>query len=317
MSGNWSDPEIAAVLTAYRMRPPTRDEILGFRSFLLEEAKPLHLQAASTAIDLCGTGGDGKNTINISTLTAFVVAALGVPVIKHGNYSASSRCGSSNVLEALHVKLSADEDFLTKSLEECSIAFLHAPLFHPAMKAVAPVRKALGFRTFFNLLGPVVNPAKPGAQLLGVCQPELLRLYQGIFQRTGQKYAVVYSSDGYDEISLTSSFRFQSQHGDFEFTPEDLGFPRVKAEEIAGGADLNSSAKLFLRVLQGKGSDAQNAVVAANASVALLIYEEKVEDVLTCLQQNFKKALEVLSGGLALEVYEKTLALDGRKGVMK
>lgn len=266
--GNVNPAQMAAFLTAYRMRPVTVAELRGFRQALLELCLAVDLEGRET-IDLCGTGGDGKDTFNISTLTSFVVAGAGYPVTKHGNYGVSSACGSSNVMEHLGYRFTNDAETLLRQLDRAGICFLHAPLFHPAMKAVAPVRRQLGIKTFFNMLGPLVNPARPKAQLTGVFNLELARLYKYILQQEGLSYAIVHSLDGYDEISLTGPYRCITPTRDEVVAPEERGFSRLDPISLHGGTTVPEAAAIFMEVLNGKGSPAQESAVLANAGLAI------------------------------------------------
>ncbi|HET8753943.1 MAG TPA: anthranilate phosphoribosyltransferase [Salinimicrobium sp.] len=266
--GAYHETQIAAFLTVYMMRSITIEELEGFREALQELCLSVDLEQYDP-IDLCGTGGDGKDTFNISTLASFVTAGAGVNVAKHGNYGVSSGCGSSNVMEFLGIKFSSDKDFLEKSMEKAGICFLHAALFHPAMKKVAPVRKSLGVKTFFNIIGPMVNPSFPKNQVVGVFSLELARIYAYLYQKTDINYTILHALDGYDEISLTGDTRFISNNSEGILKPEDLGLKTIKAEEISGGNTVESAAKVFMNVLNGKGSEAQNNVVCANAGIAI------------------------------------------------
>ncbi len=266
--GDYNQSQIAAFLTVYMMRSITLEELQGFRDALLELCIPIDLKDFN-AIDLCGTGGDGKDTFNISTLASFVTAGAGVNVAKHGNYGVSSACGSSNVMEYLGIKFSNDEDFLKRSIDKAGICVLHAPLFHPAMKNVAPIRRELGVKTFFNMLGPMVNPSFPKNQMVGVFNLELLRLYGYLYQNTNANYSIVHALDGYDEISLTGKAKVISNHAETMFSPEDLGISKISQESIFGGSTVEASAKIFMDVIQGKGTEQQNNVVCANAGLAI------------------------------------------------
>jgi len=266
--GEYNQSQIAAFLTVYMMRSITLDELRGFRDALLELCIPIDLKEFN-AVDLCGTGGDGKDTFNISTLASFVTAGAGVNVAKHGNYGVSSICGSSNVMEYLGIKFSSDEDFLKRSIDKAGICVLHAPLFHPAMKNVAPIRRELGVKTFFNMLGPMVNPSFPKNQMVGVFNLELLRLYGYLYQNTDKNYSIVHALDGYDEISLTGPTKVISNHAETMFSPEDLGLYEITQKSIFGGSTVESSAKIFMNVIQGKGTEQQNNVVCANAGLAI------------------------------------------------
>ena len=266
--GAYNQSQIAAFLTVYMMRSITLEELRGFRDALLELCIPVDLEEFNP-IDLCGTGGDGKDTFNISTLSSFVTAGAGVFVAKHGNYGVSSSCGSSNVMEFLGIKFSNNIDFLKKSIDKTGICVLHAPLFHPAMKNVAPIRKELGVKTFFNMLGPMVNPAFPKNQMVGVFNLELQRLYGYLYQQTDKNYSIVHSLDGYDEISLTGQTKIISNTTETIFDPEDIGLKKIKQHAIFGGNTIKNAAKIFMKVINGKGTSAQNNVVCANAGLAI------------------------------------------------
>ena len=296
--GKYNPVQIASFLTVYMMRSISLEELEGFREALLELCIAIDLSEFNT-IDLCGTGGDGKDTFNISTLSSFVTAGAGVKVSKHGNYGVSSGCGSSNVLEALGIKFSNDSDFLKRCVDQAGICILHAPLFHPAMKNVAPVRRDLGVKTFFNMLGPLVNPAFPKNQLTGVFNLELARLYHYLFQKTDINFTVLYALDGYDEISLTGATKAFSQNSERVLNPQDFGVLPLQAAEIAGGDSVDSSAKIFMNVIQNQGTQAQEQVVCANAGMAIA----------TALQlspiEGFEKAKESLASGKALEALKQ------------
>lgn len=267
-NGVYNPSQISAFLTVYMMRSITIEELEGFRDALLELCLAVDL-AEFDPVDLCGTGGDGKDTFNISTLASFITAGAGIPVTKHGNYGVSSKCGSSNVMEFLGIKFSSDPDFLRRSIDKAGICVLHAPLFHPAMKNVAPIRRELGVKTFFNMLGPMVNPAFPRNQMVGVFSLELARMYGYLYQNTDKNFTILHALDGYDEISLTGNTKTISNKREAMLTPEDFGVDIVLASEIAGGEDIAASARIFMDILQGKGSQAQNDVVCANAAVAI------------------------------------------------
>ena len=266
--GDYNQSQIAAFLTVYMMRSITLEELKGFRDALLDLCIAIDLSDYNT-IDLCGTGGDGKDTFNISTLASFVTAGAGVKVTKHGNYGVSSACGSSNVMEHLGIKFSNDKVFLNRSIDKAGICVLHAPLFHPAMKNVAPIRRELGVKTFFNMLGPMVNPAFPKNQMVGVFNLELQRLYGYLYQETDKNYSIVHALDGYDEISLTGDTKIISNATETMISPKDLGLNKINQSDIFGGDTVNSSAKIFLNVINGKGTEAQNNVVCANAGLAI------------------------------------------------
>ncbi|MBT8272675.1 MAG: anthranilate phosphoribosyltransferase [Bacteroidia bacterium] len=264
----YNQSQIASFLTVFMMRSITLEELKGFRDALLELCIPIDLNAFN-AIDLCGTGGDGKDTFNISTLSSFVTAGAEVKVAKHGNYGVSSACGSSNVMEHLGIKFSNDEDHLKRCIDTAGICVLHAPLFHPAMKNVAPIRRELGVKTFFNMLGPMVNPSFPKNQMVGVFNLELLRLYGYLYQGTDKNYSIVHALDGYDEISLTGKTKVISNSSEILFRPEDLGVPQIDQNEIFGGSSVKEAAQIFMNVISGRGTEAQNNVVCANAGLAI------------------------------------------------
>lgn len=296
--GQYNPVQIASFLTVYMMRSINLEELEGFRKALLELCIAIDLSDFDT-IDLCGTGGDGKDTFNISTLSSFVTAGAGIKVTKHGNYGVSSGCGSSNVLEALGIKFSNEQDFLKRCVDQAGICILHAPLFHPAMKNVAPVRRDLGVKTFFNMLGPLVNPAFPKNQLTGVFNLELARLYHYLFQKTETNFTVLYALDGYDEISLTGATKAFSQNSERVLTPQDFGVLPLAANEIAGGDSVESSAAIFMNVIQNKGTQAQAQVVCANAGMAIATALNLTP------MEGFEKAKESLESGNALSALQK------------
>ncbi len=301
--GDYNRSQIAAFLTVYMMRSVSIEELEGFRDALLELCLAVDLSAYNP-IDLCGTGGDGKDTFNISTLASFVTAGAGIKVTKHGNYGVSSTCGSSNVMEFLGIKFSSDANFLEKSIEEAGICVLHAPLFHPAMKNVAPIRKELGVKTFFNMLGPMVNPAFPKNQIVGVFNLELARMYGYLYQNTDKNFTVLHALDGYDEISLTGNTKTISNNSEGMLKPSDFGVKAVTTKDIVGGESINESAQIFLNILQGKGTEAQNNVVCANAGIAIATVEN-----LSPIA-GFEKAKESLLSGKALASLKKLQALS-------
>lgn len=301
--GDYNTSQIAAFLTVYMMRSITIEELEGFRDALLELCLAVDLSDYDP-IDLCGTGGDGKDTFNISTLASFVTAGAGVKVTKHGNYGVSSKCGSSNVMEFLGIKFSNEADFLKKSIEEAGICVLHAPLFHPAMKNVAPIRRELAVKTFFNMLGPMVNPAFPKNQMVGVFNLELARMYGYLYQNTDKKFTVLHALDGYDEISLTGDTKTISNNTEAMLSPNDFGVQKISQSEITGGEDIAASAQIFLNVLNGKGTEAQNNVVCANAGVAIATVESITP------KAGFEKAKEALLSGKGLEALKKLQELS-------
>ena len=269
----YNDAHLASFMTVFMMRPITVDELSGFRNALKELSIKVDLSDYNT-IDIVGTGGDGKDTFNISTLTSFIVAGTGQKVAKHGNYSVSSQSGSSDMLESFGYNFTNDERVLREHLEKANICFLHAPKFHPAMKAVGPTRKALALKTFFNILGPLVNPSSPKNNLLGTFNLEIARLYNYILQEEDINYGIVHALDGYDEISLTSGFKFFTKNGEEIINPEDIGQKRIQQSEIFGGNSVADAAKIFKTILEGKGTEAQNNVVLTNAAFALKVVDE-------------------------------------------
>lgn len=266
--GKYNESEMAAFMTVYLMRSITVEELSGFRKVLLDLCRRVDLGGWDT-VDIVGTGGDGKNTFNISTASCFVVAGAGVKVSKHGNYGVSSVSGSSNVMQKLGYQFSNDEGKLKKEIEKAGICFLHAPLFHPALKTVAPIRRQLGVRTFFNVMGPLVNPAFPSSQMIGVYSLEIARAYNYLFQQTDKKFTIVYSLDGYDEISLTADTRIIDNEGERNYTPEEIGKMHIKQEELYGGNTVEKAADLFLKIIKGEGTSAQSGVILANAAFAI------------------------------------------------
>jgi anthranilate phosphoribosyltransferase len=272
-SNKYNEAHLASFMTVFMMRPITVDELSGFRNALIELSIKVDLSAYNT-IDIVGTGGDGKDTFNISTLTSFIVAGTGQKVAKHGNYSVSSQSGSSDMLASFGYDFTNDESVLKQQLETANICFLHAPKFHPAMKAVGPTRKALALKTFFNILGPLVNPSSPQNQLLGTFNLEIARLYHYILQEEEANYGIVHALDGYDEISLTSGFKLFTKKGEQFINPEDLGQKRIEQSTIFGGNSVAEAAKIFKTIIEGKGTEAQNSVVLTNAAFSLKIVDE-------------------------------------------
>ncbi|HAM09667.1 MAG: anthranilate phosphoribosyltransferase [Bacteroidetes bacterium GWE2_41_25] len=301
--GEYNNSQVSSFLTVYMMRMITVHELAGFRDALLDLCLAVDLSEFNT-IDLCGTGGDGKNTFNISTLSSFVVAGAGGKVAKHGNYGVSSSCGSSNVLEYLGYKFTSNRDILRNQLDKANICFLHAPLFHPAMKTVAPIRRELSVKTFFNMLGPMVNPSFPKNQMIGVWNLETARLYNYIYQQTDKNFTILYSLDGYDEISLTSEFKLISNREEELLSPEKIGFPLLLPENLNGGDSVEESVKIFLNIMEGKGTPAQNAVVIANSGIALTKFHQDKS-----LPDCFQIAEESLMSGSALNRLKKLLEL--------
>lgn len=297
--GKYNDSQLAAFMTVFLMRSITTDELTGFRDAILERRLPVDFGNLD-AIDIVGTGGDGKNTFNISTASCFVVAGTGRKVVKHGNYGASSVSGASNVLEHHGVKFTADLDTLSKSLEESGVCYLHAPFFSPALKSVAPVRKSLAVRTFFNMLGPLVNPVMPRHQLLGVYNLKLMRLYNYIAQNEDIACTVVHSLDGYDEISLTSPFKVVGPQGERIYFPEELGWNTAEQKDLWGGETIAEASKIFDNVLEGKATSAQENCVVANSTFALLTLEPKLS-----FEEAKSLAEESIKSGAAKEKFNK------------
>jgi len=302
--GEYNHSQVASFLTVYLMRSITVDELEGFREAMLELCIPVDLSAYDP-IDLCGTGGDGKDTFNISTLSSFLVAAAGQPVAKHGNNSVSSVCGSSNVLSYFGVNYTNDTSQLEKSIESSGICYLHAPLFHPAMKNVAPIRQELGIKTFFNMLGPMVNPAFVKKQLVGVFSLELARLYAYLYQRTDSQFAIIHALDGYDEISLTDGFKMITRNNEYIFYPYDLNLNTIDPKELYGGQNIEDAAKIFLNILEGNGTKAQNEVVVANAGMSLF-----GTGFLPTVEEAIDKAGEALRSGKALQTFKKFVEMN-------
>ena len=301
--GQYNQSQIASFLTVYMMRSITTEELEGFRDALLELCVPIDFSDYNT-IDLCGTGGDGKNTFNISTLASFVTSGAGVSVTKHGNYGVSSVSGSSNVMEYFGIKFSNDRSFLEKCLNEAGICVLHAPLFHPAMKNVAPIRRELGVKTFFNMLGPMVNPVFPKNQLVGVFSLELLRHYAYLYQNTNMNYVIIHALDGYDEVSLTSDTKIFSNKIESILKPQDFNSKEITENEIFGGKSLEDAAIIFSKIISGEGTEAQNNVVCANAGLAIAT----VNDV--SIYEGIELAKESLTSGKAKKSMEKLIELS-------
>lgn len=302
-SGKYNPSQMAAFMTVYMMRSITVDELQGFRDAMLELCVPAKFD--QPVMDVCGTGGDGKNTFNISTLSSFVVAAAGQPVAKHGNYGVSSACGSSNLLEFFGYKFTNDMDKLRQSLDRANICFMHAPLFHPAMRNVAPIRKELGVKTFFNMIGPMANPALPTRQLVGVFSLELARQYGYLYQNTDKQFLILHSLDGYDEVSLTGAFKYFSNGGEKVLEPADLKLPSLRYEDIRGGETVEESAKVFMRILEGQGTPAQQAAVVANAGMALYAADQGAG-----LPSALSRAEGALKGGKALKAFKALMEMN-------
>jgi len=297
--GKYNQAQLAAFMTVFMMRSIKTVELAGFREAMLELCLPVDLKDYDV-MDMCGTGGDGKDTFNISTLSTFVVAGAGQNVAKHGNNGVSSLCGSSNILAQFGYEFSNDTEKLKVSLDASGICFLHAPLFHPAMKNVAPVRRDLGLKTFFNMLGPIVNPARPKKQLTGVYSLELARLYQYLLQEGDTNFAIVHALDGYDEISLTGDFKLIDQQGERILSPIELGLNKYNQEELFAGNTIEESARIFVSVLKNESTAAQRDVVLANAGLALYC-AKNLEDI----ESGVEHARESLLSGKALNAFNK------------
>lgn len=299
----YNDIQISAFVSSFMMRSITVEELSGFQNALLHLANKVNIDPIGK-IDMCGTGGDGKNTFNISTISSVVAASTGLKVTKHGNYGVSSICGSSNVLESLGYQFSNDGDELQRQLDQCNICFIHAPLFHPAMKAVGPIRKKLGLKTFFNMLGPLVNPIQPEYQSVGVFSLKLQRLYDYIFQKTRKKYAIIHDLKGYDEISLTGQSKLVSNQGTELISHEDFGIDLVHSEEIHGGNTIEEAKQIFLAILKNESSNAHINVVCANVACALHLYkpDQSLEDL-------FQIGKEAIESGRAFSNFNKLLSL--------
>jgi anthranilate phosphoribosyltransferase len=296
--------QIASLLTVYNIRPITVAELDGYRSCLLELMHAIDFDTYET-VDLCGTGGDGKHTFNISTLASFIVAGAGYKVAKHGNYGVSSISGSSNVLEALGYKFTNNSDILKKQLEGAGICFMHAPLFHPALKSVGPVRRELGVKTFFNMLGPLVNPSQPRQQLAGVFNLELQELYKHLHIHLDKSYSIVYDLNGYDEISLTGNAKIISNSGTEILSPSHFNAYKISSEDISGGSSVEDSKNIFIRILENKGTEAQNNVVVSNAALAIRCFNPDMP-----ITDAVLEAQESLFSGKALHKLKKLIELQ-------
>ena len=303
--GRYAEEQITALLTALQMRGVTVDELLGFRDGILETGVPVPLDC-DRYIDVVGTGGDRKNTFNISTTSCFVIAGSGYKVAKHGNYSATSTSGASNVIANHGVTFTDDIDKLNKCINECGIVYLHAQLFAKAMKFVGPIRKALQFPTCFNLLGPIVNPSKPQCQMLGVANLDQMRLYNNVYRKIGIDYAIVNSIDGYDEISLTSDFKVVTNDYERIFSPEEIGMKVAKPEELRAGASEQEAMEIFDNVLNNKALEAQKNIVIANAGFAIQVLEKGQKSIEECMDI----ARESIDSGKALETFKKFVELN-------
>ena len=298
--GEVNNSMISSFLSVFMMRGIEGQELEGFRAAMLDLCNPVDFSDLET-IDMCGTGGDGKNTFNVSTTSSFVVAAAGIKVAKHGNYGVSSGVGSSNVIEHLGYEFKSDVNVLRNEINTAGITFLHAPLFHPAMRFVGPIRKELGLKTFFNMIGPLVNPSKPTFQLTGVYAPEILPLYNHVLKNNLKRYAIVHAVDIYDEVSLTCDFHLYSHEGINKYSPADLGLSILKPEDIGGGDTVEEAATILKNVLSGKGTKAQNEVVAANAGLAIYVAKN------VSLKESVEEALDIIKEGKAINVLNQLI----------
>jgi anthranilate phosphoribosyltransferase len=299
--GKINNSQMASFLTVFMMRSITVEELEGFRDAMLELCVATDLSQYNP-IDLCGTGGDGKDTFNISTLASFLVAGAGVKVAKHGNYGVSSACGSSNIMEHFGYKFTNDKSILKRQIETAGICVMHAPLFHPAIKNIAPIRRELGVKTFFNMLGPMVNPAFPQNQLVGVFSLELARLYGYLYQQTNKHFVILHSLDGYDEISLTGDFKMISNNREEVLSPEDIGFERLKQEQLSGGMTIEDSAKIFQNVLNDTATSAQKQAVLINAAMAIFCAKPKLS-----IAEAVAEAKESMESKKALKAFKKLM----------
>ncbi len=299
-----NEAQIAAVLSSYIMRNISLDELLGFRDALLQLAVRADLNGKKI-IDLCGTGGDGKNTFNISTISSFVVAGAGIHVAKHGNYGVSSITGSSNLMEHFGYVFSNSNDKLKREIDEAGICFMHAPLFHPALKEVGPVRRQLGIKTIFNIMGPLVNPARPSFQLSGVFSIEAGRLYSYLMQKEKKRFIIVHSLDGYDEVSLTSGVKVFSPEGEGLLTPSSFGMPCNNAESLHGGETIDEAAGILLSILENRGTRAQKNCVLANSALAISCYKKEKS-----LDECLDEARESIDSGKAVRCFQKLIDMQ-------
>ena len=291
--GSANSSQISSFLTVFLLRDITSEELDGFREAMIELSIDVDIDG-DELIDLCGTGGDGKDTFNISTISSFVVAGSGIKVAKHGNYGVSSSCGSSNIISHLGHEFSNDISSLKYSLDKSNICFLHAPLFHPSLKNISPVRIELGVKTFFNMLGPMVNPIQPKSQLVGVFNSNIFRLYSQIYSKTNKSYCIVHSIDGYDEVSLTGSFKLFSNNQDLMLEPKDLGFNVIDSVKLSGGKNIKESSKIFLDILKNKGTSEQVDAVLANSGLAIYCAKK-----LNSIKDGIEIARESLESGKA------------------
>ena len=302
--GEYNESQITAFITVYLMRSITIDELAGFRDALLEMRVPVDL-AGYDAIDIVGTGGDNKNTFNISTAACFTVAGAGYNVVKHGNYGSTSVSGASNVIEQHGVKFTGDVDLMRRSLDASNIAYLHAPFFSPALKIVAPIRRNLAVRNFFNMLGPLVNPTLPRRQMLGVYNLKLARMYHYLYQQTSTDFTIVNSLDGYDEISLTSDFKVLTNASETIYSPEELGLARVLESDLYGGRSVEEASAIFDSVLSDSATAPQKNAVVANAAFAI-----RTVDPAMALEDALALARESIESGNALKALKTFVKIN-------
>jgi anthranilate phosphoribosyltransferase len=301
-AGEYNDAQIAAFISVYLMRSISIDEFLGFTDALLDLRTNVDPLSAYNPIDIVGTGGDNKNTFNISTLSCFVVAGAGYKVAKHGNYGATSVSGASNVMEQHGVKFTKDVSMLERCLDEINIAYLHAPFFNDALKVVAPVRKALGVRTFFNMLGPVVNPIKPKRSVLGVFNLKMARMYYYMYQQTDCDFSIIHGLDGYDEISLTGDFKVVSRQGEKIYSPEELNFERCDEADLDGGSTPEHASGIFDQVINNTATTAQKNAVIANSAIAIQTINQHLS-----MEECIAQARESIDSGRTKETFKRFL----------
>jgi len=303
-NGTYNDSQIVVVLTALQMRSVTVQELLGFQKALLKMSKKITLNV-DNCIDVCGTGGDSKNTFNISTITAFVLATAGYKVVKHGNYGVSSFCGSSTILEKIGYIFTDNQQNLQNQLDQTNICFLHAPLFHPCLKRVSTIRQDLGIRTFFNFLGPLVNPIQPNLQLVGVFNLKIARLYKGILAKQRQKFSIVHTIDGYDEISLTAPLKVFSKQSEQVFYPQDLSKLKVSETDLFGGQTIDEAEHIFNKIVNGEGTEIQNEVIICNVALGIMCFEPNLS-----LKEAQQQAKTILLSGKVSETVKKVIQIS-------
>lgn len=304
MNGEITDSQIAAFLVALRIKGETIQEITGASRIMLDKATKIN-HNFENAVDLCGTGGDNHGTFNVSTTASFVVAGAGIPVAKHGNRSVSSPVGSADVLEALGININLDVKQSEQCFNEVGLAFLFAPIYHPAMKNVAVPRKEIGIRTIFNLLGPILNPALVKRQVMGVYAEALIEPVAKVLRNLGSEHAmVVHGSDSMDEITVTGTTSVAELRDGivktYQFDPSQIGIPKYKLEELKGGKNSTENAELVLSVLKGEKEGAMQDITLLNAAAAIFI-SGRSED----FKEAFDIANESISSGNALKKLEE------------